>query len=199
MNTPPLADPASAQLGARRTFARAFVAALLLFFAVRTFAADAATPSNAAKTIVLFDGVAMTQVAEGSNSSEHWRDFIPADDDRKAWTRFASIREYAKIDDPKMVAGDRVRVLKRDFPQAHAGVLHNKTTGEVIIDFITWPADRKYVQFDVLRYSRNPKGGVIAQQYALRRYEFAPDFVAAFKSERHRLVNQMATHGLTVQ
>jgi len=175
---------------AARKFPLAVVAALLL---------AAPALAAAAKAAVIFDGVAMVQAAEGDAPGEHWREFIPADEDRKSWTRLASIREYPKVDDPKAVAGNLVRTLRRQNPQTHSAILQNKKTGEIIVDFITWPDDRKFVEFNVFRYGRNPQGGVIAQQYALRRYENPSDFLAAFKSERQRLVNMMATRGLTVQ
>jgi len=175
----------------------AILAAALL--AAPRVAAEQAASKSAAKATVMFDGVAMVQAAEGDTPGEHWREFIPAGEDLKSWTRLASIREYPKLDDPKTVAGNLVRALRRQNPQAGSAILENKKTGEIIVDFITWPDDHKFVEFNLFRYGRHPNGGVIVQQYALRRYENTSGFLAAFKSERQRLVNMMATRGLSVQ
>ncbi len=196
MNEPTAATTTRRRCTVVRMPAVTMLAALLL--AAPALAAETATKA-AAKAVVAFDGVAMVQTAEGDSPGEHWREFIPDDEDLKSWTRFASIREYPKIDDPKVVAGNLVRALRRQNPQVHSAILENKKTGEIIVDYITWPDDHKFVEFNLYRYGRNPKGGVIAQQYALRRYENTSDFVSAFKSERQRLVKMMAAHGLTVQ
>lgn len=185
----------------RRATARALPQVLFaaMLLATSGVAVGQAAPEPAKKATVVFDGVAMVQAAEGNKPGEHWREFIAADEDLKSWTRLASIHEYPKIADPKTAAGNLVRTLRNQNPPVHSAILENKKTGEIIVDYIGSPADRKFVEFNLYRYSRNPKGGVIAQRYALRHYENISDFAEAFKSERQRLVRMMAARGLTVE
>ena len=47
----------------------------------------------------------------------------------------------------------------------------------MIVDFVTWPADPAFVEFNIFKYTRKPGGGLVAQQYALRDYQDTTGFL----------------------
>jgi hypothetical protein len=165
---------------------------VLLLAASHAFALDALPGARA----ITFDGTRLVHAAEGTTPVERWREFVPQGEKVDRWTKLASIREYPTHDDPKALAGELVRTLKKRYPDAPSSILENKSTGEVIVDFIAWPADRAFTEFNVFRYGRRDGGGVVAQQYALRAYGDATVFLQGLKGQRKRVVDAMAKDGL---
>jgi hypothetical protein len=126
------------------------------------------------------------------------KEFIPAGEKLESWTKFAALLEYPKLSDPKAVVANLVRALKQQNPDAPSSVIENPKTGEVIVDFVTWPPDNKFAEFNVFKYSKKPGGGLVAQQYALREYKDVTGFLKGLKPVRTRLVDLMAKEGLQV-
>jgi hypothetical protein len=145
---------------------------------------------------IAFDGKRLVQADEGKTAVERWREFLPPGDKFDRWTVLASIREYPGHADPKALAGELVRALKRGTPDAPVSILEHPSSGDVIVDFVTWPPDHAFVEFNLFRYGRRDGGGVVAQQYALRAYGDASAFLRALKTERPRLLDAMAKGGL---
>jgi hypothetical protein len=75
-------------------------------------------------------------------------------------------------------------------------MIENPATGEVIVDFVTWPADHAFVEFNVFKYARRAGGGLIAQQYALRDHQDTTAFLRGLRPVRERLGGLMAKEGL---
>lgn len=167
----------------------------LLFFATATVLL-AADEKPLRKESVTFDGMTLVLAAEGDNPGEHIREYIPATQTFKTWARLASIREYPKLEDPRAVAENLLRALKKQNPLAQSAIIQNPKSGEVIIDFVTWPADNAFVEFNVFKYSKKAGGGLVAQQYALREYQDQKGFLKDLKPVRTRLIEQMAKGGL---
>lgn len=146
--------------------------------------------------VVQFDGTRLAQAAQGGTKVERWREFVPAGEKLDRWTKLASIREYPTHADPKALAGGLLAALKRNHPDAPSSIIENKATGEVIVDFIVWPPDRAFTEFNLFRYGKRDGGGVVAQQYALRVYGDPTAFLRGLKAERVRLLDAMAKQGL---
>src|SRR5262249_9678018 len=125
----------------------------------------------AGKPGVQFDGTTLWFVSGNETASERLKEYLPEGQKLESWTKLASIREYPNLNDPRAVAENLVRALKQQNPAAQSAMIQNPKTGEVIVDFVTWPSDTAFVEFNIFRYSRNPRGGLIAQQYALREYK----------------------------
>lgn len=147
---------------------------------------------------VVFDGHTLVLAWQGGGPQESIREYIPAGERLESWTKLASIRDYPKLGDPRGVAGNLVRALKQQNPAAQSAVIENPATGEVIVDFVTWPADRAFVEFNVFKYARKPGGGLVAHQYALREYQDTTGFLRGLAPLRERLVGRMAREGLRV-
>lgn len=171
---------------------RRLALAALLTVAWPALALDTFPTSRA----LTFDGTRLVEAADGTTRVERWREFVPAGETLERWTKLASVREYPTHTDVKALAGELVRALKRRYPEAPSSILENPTTGEVIVDFIVWPPDRAFTEFDLFRYGKRDGGGVVAQQYALRVYGDATAFLRALKAERARLLDLMAKEGL---
>ena len=133
---------------------------------------------------------------QGGPPGEIVSEYIPPGEKLESWTKLASIREYPKLDDPRAVAGNLLRALKQQNPAAQSAVIENPTTGEVIVDFVTWPADQAFVEFNIFKYARRPGGGLVAHQYALRDYRDTTGFLKGLRPVRDRLVGLMAKEGL---
>jgi len=170
-------------------FALLLAAALV---AVPAFALDAFPGARA----VAFDGKRLAQAAQGGTPVERWREFVPDGEAIARWTHLASIREYPGHADPTTLATGLLQALKKQNPDAPSSFIRHPATGEVIVDFVTWPPDRAFTEFNLFRYGKREGGGVVAQQYALRRYGDAADFLRGLKAERVRLVDLMAKEGL---
>jgi len=171
---------------------RLAVALAFAFAALPAFALDAFPGARA----VSFDGRNLLQAAQGGTPVERWREFIPEGEKLERWTRLASIREYPTHAEPKALAVALQATLKRNLPSAPSSFIENKATGEVIVDFIAWPPDRAFTEFNIFRYGKRDGGGVVAQQYAIRVYGDATTFLRGLKAERVRLLNAMAKDGL---
>lgn len=133
---------------------------------------------------------------QGGAPGETVWEYIPPGEKLGSWTKLASLREYPKLDDPRAVAGNLVRTLKQQNPAAQSAMIENPATGEVIVDFVTWPADQTFVEFNIFKYGRKPGGGLVAQQYALREYQDTTRFLRGLRPVRERLVALMAREGL---
>jgi hypothetical protein len=145
---------------------------------------------------VTFDGQTLIFAAQSENQGETVREYIPAGQRLESWTRLASIREYPNLNDPKAVVANLIQALKQQNPQARSAVAENRESGEIVVDFVTWPPDESFVEFNVFKYSRTEGGGLIAHQYALRDYEDPKGFLRGLKPVRARLVKLMAEEGL---
>jgi len=160
--------------------------------ALPAFALDAFPDARS----VTFDGRKLVLAAQGDTRVERRREFVPEGEKLERWTRLASIREYPTHADPKALAIALQAALKRNQPSAPSSFIENKATGEVIVDFIAWPPDRAFTEFNLFRYGKRDGGGVVAQQYAIRVYGDATTFLRGLKAERVRLLNAMAKDGL---
>jgi hypothetical protein len=145
---------------------------------------------------VAFDGRTLVLAWEGENRGERIREYIPEGEQLDSWTTLASIREYPNLNDPKAVVANLLRVLKQNTPKAPSAVQENARTGEVVVDFVTWPPDESFVEFNVWKYRRAETGGLVAHQYALRDYRDPKGFLRGLKPVRERLVRLMVEGGL---
>ena len=112
--------------------------ALLLAMALVVTAANALDAFPGARAVA-FDGKRLVHAAEGGTPVERWREFVPEGEAIARWTRLASIREYPGHTDPKALAEGLLRALKQQNPGAPSSIIRHPATGEVIVDFISWP------------------------------------------------------------
>ena len=170
----------------------------LIFAGIAVAAAAAPQPKETAK----FDGNTLVLASrEGDEKTgESLREYIPEGENFDAWTKLASVHVFPKLDDPLAAVANLKAELEKEYPGSPSNVLKNAETGEAMIDFVILLPDSRFVEWDVMKYVKNPKGGLTMYQYALRVYgeKQSKEFLTGLKQERVRLVALMAKSGLQV-
>lgn len=157
-------------------------------------------PRPAANEQVHFDGETLRLAFEGEDPAATIKEYLPAGEKLESWTRLAAIRRFSNLDDPVAYATATIKELKAKYPQSPSAVIENPKTGAVVLDFVVWPEDASFVEFNVFRYEKRPGGGLVSQQYAIRAYgDQAESFLMGLRPVRERLVEKMAGEGLQVE
>lgn len=146
---------------------------------------------------IQFDGQTLELAFEGNDPGATIKEFIPAGEKLDAWTKLAAIREFDNLDDPVAYGVATVEELKKKYPLSPSSLIENPKTGSVIVDFVVWPEDAAFAEFNVFLYEKRAGGGLISQQYALRAYgDNAEEFLKNLRPLRERLVELMSKGGL---
>lgn len=164
---------------------------VLALAAVPATAAEPAGKPAAPQESVTFDGLTLVLSWQGNIPGGTAREFVPAGEKPDAWTRLASIRSYAGAPDPKALAVSLVQGVKAESPQAPCSIRQDAATGDVLVDYVFWPADNSSVEFNVFRFSKGPDG-VVAHQYAIREHRDPKGFIEELRPVRERLLAEMA-------
>jgi hypothetical protein len=163
-----------------------------------SFVAD--EPNSQANEQVRFDGQTLGLAFEGEDPGATIREYLPAGEKLDNWTRLAAIRRFEHLDDPVAYAEATIKQLKQKYPQSPSAIVENAASGAVVLDFVVWPDDASFVEFNVFRYEKRPGGGLISQQYAVRAYgDKAEPFLMGLRDVRQRLVEKMAGDGLRLE
>lgn len=169
------------------------LAALVLSFTTDVFAGDPVLTSDT----VIFDGNELHLASSEKNANGLLREYIPPGEKLDSWTKLAAFRLYPQLDNPATAAANLLRALKKQNPGAKAAMIINPKTSDAIVDFITWPEDTSFAEFNVMKYSKFSGGGLVMQQYALRAYgDDVMPFMKNLKSLRTGLVDKMASEGI---
>jgi len=165
------------------------------------FLSLAMTPSQAAEKTISFDGQTYYVAYHKAEGGKSITEYLPKGQNLDSWVRLVSVRTLPGEDNPKLAALGLVRTLKYQNPQAQSAMMQHPSSKDVIVDFVTWPQDGKFIEFNIFRYSKLAKNkGLLLQQYAQRAYgDKTTDFLSSLKSERQRLVNLMVKDGLIQQ
>jgi hypothetical protein len=161
----------------------------------------AMTSAPAAEKTISFDGQTYYAAYHKAEGGKSITEFLPKGQNLDSWVRLVSLRTLPDEDNPKLAALGLVRTLKYQNPQAQSAMIQHPSSKDVIVDFVTWPQDGKFIEFNIFRYSKLAKNkGLLLQQYAQRAYgDKTTDFLASLRSERQRLVNLMVKDGLIQQ
>lgn len=148
------------------------------------------------KPSITFDGQTMFLAWQDKEHSPTMREFIPEGQDLESWTILSSIRDYPKVNDPFLFCGAMAKRATELNADAQGRVTENNETGDAVVDFLAWPDDKSFVEFNVFRFRKAPQGGLVAEQYALRDYKAPEAFVKNLHTIRDRLVKEMLENGL---
>jgi hypothetical protein len=165
---------------------------LLLVLCCTAAAAKNAAPSKPES--VDFCGHQLFFAFAGQNFDE----YIPHGQTLETWTRLASIRTVKNFDDPLEYAKRFAEQIKKDNPLSSSAIGHNQKKQIAIIDFITWPRDLSYVEFNIWRIEKSGNNGLIAYQYAEREYKEQKKFLLVLKDLRLQTITEMRDRGLTI-
>ena len=119
------------------------------------------------------DGETFTKkFVSGPPNGDQLVEFVRADESFEQWTRLIGYRlQHApQIDnDPGKMVSAMAGILLKKSPDTSPLARVKKETGDALIDFITWPADGRYVELNVIRFFKNAAGdGMVSLQFAHR-------------------------------
>jgi hypothetical protein len=156
--------------------------------------------STANKQHINFDGEKFLFAWEGASKTAKIKEFLPAGQNLDTWTRFVAINEYPHVNDPRDFAHNIVHALRKANPKTPAQMQENSKTGEIVLDFVTWPEDLSFVEFNVFKFHKVPGGGIVGEQYAQRAYTADDQKLPLDRLEtlKKHVVPLMAEHGLQV-
>jgi hypothetical protein len=157
---------------------------------------NAATDDATKTEEVMFDGQKLKLAFDANSEGDTIKEYIPNGEKLQKWTKLASIREYPKLNDAHELAAAVVREVEDKNPKADAHLKQIEDTGETVIDFVVWPEDKSFVEFNVFKFKKSDEGGVASEQYAVREYKEPEKFVQELEPLRERLVEQMTSNGL---
>lgn len=86
------------------------------------------------------------------------------------WEKLIGVWHYPMTTgSPEDGAAAVIRELQAKRPTARFQFLKKEDRSEAMVDFITWPDDGSYAEFNVFRYRRLPgQSGLVAYQFAYR-------------------------------
>lgn len=130
----------------------------------------------AAETAPMLEGEAFsTKLVGHPADGEKLIEFIRPTETPKNWTRLIAYRfqQIAVLEnDPEKYAQAMAQLVKRGNPQANFHIEKNEKGDQAIIDYLTWPPDEKFMEFNVVRFWKAENGkGVASLQY---RHRFVP-------------------------
>jgi len=161
---------------------------LLLAFCQSVFAQEAVTT---------FDGESFTKIFVGKPpNGDKLLEFVRESETFEKWTKLIGYR-YQQLpmlgNDPEKAAEAMAQIIKSTNPQAQSRVIANKKTNEALIDFLTWPPDLEYMEFNVFRYTKSTDGkALVSLQLAYRFTDASPEGIEKFKKIRSSWINQAA-------
>ncbi len=108
------------------------------------------------------------------------------------WSKLFAFHAYPQMGEDPLAATRMVgKVVKEKNKDASFAIVANESTGEAIIDFLTWEPESDILEFNVFKYARASDGlGLIAMQYA-QHIKLGDIDVAGMRALRHRAVEVM--------
>lgn len=179
---------------------RHILALSLTLCCIAHFARAEGEPNTVGKESVSFDDQTLVLAFTGDDAEATIKEFVPEGEKLDSWTKLAAIREFDKLDSPVDYGVATIEQLKKQYPKSPSAILENPDTGAVVLDFVVWPEDASFVEFNVFRIEKRAGGGLTSQQYAVRAYGDASEpFLTNLPSLRKHLVELMASQGLQVE
>jgi hypothetical protein len=135
---------------------------------------------------------------EIKSASNNMKEFIPKGQTLRSWTTFVGVYEYPLIDDPRAFAHQMAESIKHQNPRAQSAMAYDPKTGVAIIDFVTWPVDAKFIEYNVFKFERHPEKGIVGYQYAVRDYNDKRTFFKNLEALRKQSLKTMSVEGVVV-
>lgn len=145
---------------------------------------------------VEFDGETLQLAWQSENPDLPVAEFIPAGETLEKWTRLASIRRFPDLDDPQALAAKTVEGVAKSYPGAPTNLVDDPKSSDAVIEFVVNAPDDSFAEYNLFKYAKDPSGGVVAEQYALRGYGDRQKFLDSLTASRQRLLDEMAASGL---
>lgn len=141
-----------------------------------------------AQDSVVFDGERYARVhRERQSDGDRMVQFVREPETLENWTRSIAFYRYTKIgNDPARAAAELRDSMKAASSGAQAHMTVHSVTRDAIVDFLTRPADRRYLEFNVMRYAKDSGGnGLVAFRFAHRFRDTGKELSGQFNERRH--------------
>ena len=104
------------------------------------------------------------------------------------WTKLVSLHHRllpSSRNDPKKMAIEMAQLVKARNSKALARLEVNEQTSEAILDYLTWPLDIKFLEFNVFRYAKSAdEQSVISLQFGYRFTDMSAQGIEQFRKTR---------------
>jgi hypothetical protein len=127
-----------------------------------------------------------------------YAEYIPQGQTLKNWTQLVAIRTGDGFDDPRVYAQEVITLIKKSDPLSRSAMRYSAKKESAILDYITSPADRSYIEFNILKIEKNGENSIVAYQYVVREYKDQKRFLESLKDLRLQTINEMIDRGLTI-
>lgn len=127
------------------------------------------------------------------NAQEKLAEFTRADETIDNWQKLVAVRHYPLADcTPAAAAAEVVKALQRANPLARHQLLVKDDGSEALLDFVTWPADARYAEFNAFRYLKEKSHpGLVSYQFAYRFTDSSPAGTEKFKRARDAWLTEL--------
>ena len=169
----------------------------LLSLVVAMESAEAKAPKSIEPPqAVEFDGRTLNLAWQGEDPEQPIAEFIPEGETLDKWTHLASIRRYPDLDDAQGLAKLTIEEVEKTYPGSPTNLVDDPKGSDAIIEFVVNAPDDSFAEYNLFKYAKDPAGGVVAQQYALRTYGDRKTFLDELTAKRQKLLDEMADTGL---
>lgn len=133
------------------------------------------------------------------SASNNMKEFIPKGESLRNWKSFVGVYEYPLIDDPRAFAYQMSQSIKHQNPRAQSSMTYDAQKGIAMLDFVTWPVDARFIEYNVFKFERDESKGIVGYQYAVRDYDDKKAFFANLETLRKQSLKTMSEEGVVVQ
>jgi hypothetical protein len=140
-----------------------------------------------AQDSVVFDGERYARVhRERQSDGDRMVQFVREPETLENWTQSIAIYRYTTIgNDPTRAAVELRDSVKAANTDAQAHLIVHSVTRDATVDFLTRTADRRYLEFNVMRYAKDSGGnGLVALRFAHRFRDAGKELSAQFDKNR---------------
>ncbi len=158
-------------------------------------AAEASPESGDAEAgqSIEFDGDSYVEQFANATPEIRLMEFVRPNETVDHWTKLLAVRNFTQLDDPGQSAAAVGKTLQQMQPEAKYRLLEKEDGSEAIIDFITWPADASYLEFNIHRYLKKPGlPGLVSYQFAYKFTDTSPESQQKFQELRAKWVDEMS-------
>lgn len=154
-------------------------------------------PAIAQDITISVDGEPFTNKFVGAPlNGDKLQEFVREGETFDKWTKLVGFR-YQQLpglgNDPKKVAISMDQVLKMTNQKARSKIIFNEQSSEAMIDFLTWPKDGEYMEFNIFRYIKSTDGkAIVSLQLAYRFSDRSAEGLEKFKKLRESWIKQAA-------
>lgn len=156
-------------------------------------AASSESDSTESGQSIEFDGDSYVEQFESATPEIRLMEFVRPNETVDNWTKLLAVRNFTQLDDPGQSAAAVGKTLQQLQPEAKYRLLEKEDGSEAIIDFITWPADASYLEFNIHRYLKKPGlPGLVSYQFAYKFTDTSPESQQKFQELRAKWVDEMS-------